>query len=246
MGIDLLAFGAHPDDVELGCGGTLIAAARRGRSTGVVTLTRGESGTRGSVEERAAEFEASCAVMGCAHRQMLDLPDGGLTVDEPSRRTVVRVLRALRPRVVLLPHWEDRHPDHGNASRIVQEAAFLAGLRRLDTGQEPHRPAELLYYMASWEFEPSFVIDVSAVMEEKMKAIRCYASQVWNGDGQDGTEGPGREEGTLISSRGYWELLMARAAHYGRLIGCGYGEPFKVRRLIEIKDPLEAFGGRTW
>lgn len=245
MGIDLLAFGAHPDDVELGCGGTLIAAARRGRSVGAVTLTRGESGTRGSVEERAAEFEAACTVMGCAHREMLGLPDGGLTADDPSRRAVVRVLRALRPRVVLLPYWEDRHPDHGNASRIVQEASFLSGLRRLETGQEPHRPAELLYYMAAWEFEPSFVVDVSPVMEEKKRAIRCYASQVWDG-GQDGGDGGAREEPTFISSRGFWELLMARAAHYGRLIGREYGEPFKVRRLIEIKDPLEAFGDRTY
>jgi len=240
MELDLLAFGAHPDDVELGCGGTLIASARRGRSVGVVTLTRGESGTRGSAEERAVEFDASCAVIGCSHRQMLDLPDGGLTVDDPSRRAVIRVLRALRPRIVLLPYWEDRHPDHGNASRIVEEACFLAGLRRLDTGQEPHRPAELLYYMASWEFEPGFVVDISAVMEEKKRAIRCYASQVWNGTGQP------HGEPTFIASRGFWELILARAAHYGRLIGREFGEPFKTRRLIEIRDPLEAFGDRTW
>lgn len=243
MGIDVLAFGAHPDDVELGCGGTLIESRKRGRSVGLVALTRGEAGTRGSAGERAAEFEAACAVLGCSHREMLDLPDGSLAVDDLSRRAVVRVLRALRPRIVLLPYWEDRHPDHGNASRIVQEAAFLAGLRRLETGQEPHRPAELLYYMASWEFEPSFVVDVSSSMEEKKAAIRCYASQVWTGPG---TEGAARGEGTFISSRGFWDLILARAAHYGRLIGREFGEPFRVRRLVEIRDPVEAFGDRVY
>jgi len=122
----------------------------------------------------------------------------------------------------------------------VAEAAFLAGLRRLDTGQDPHRPAELLYYMSSWEFEPSFVVDISSAMEEKKKAIRCYRSQVWSED--DAAAG----ERTFISSRAFWELILARAAHYGRLIGREYGEPYRVRRLIEIHDPLEAFGDRTY
>jgi LmbE family N-acetylglucosaminyl deacetylase len=142
--------------------------------------------------------------------------------------------------VVLAPYWEDRHPDHVAASRIVQEAVFLAGLARLDTGQEPHRPGEIVYYMAAWEFEPSFMVDISEHFAQKQAVLRCYAIQVYT---------PGRgtaEPGTLISSEHYWDLLAARAAHYGRLIGKAYGEPFRIRGLVEIPDLLAAFGGRTY
>ena len=167
MSLDILAFGAHPDDVELAASGTLIRAARGGASTGVITLTRGEMGTRGTVETRSTEFDAASSVMALSHHEMLCLPDGRLAADEPSRMAVVREIREHRPRVVLLPWPEDRHPDHGAASQIVKEAAFLAGLHRLDTSQEPYRPAELVYYMSSWEFEPSFVVDISDFIEEK-------------------------------------------------------------------------------
>ncbi len=240
MKIDLLAFGAHPDDAELGAAGTLIRAAGSGSRTGVVTLTRGEMGTRGDAASRAAEFDAAAAAMGLAHHAMLDLPDGGLACDAASREAVVRELRALRPSVVLAPYWEDRHPDHAAASRIVQEAVFLAGLARLDTGQEPHRPGEIAYYMAAWEFEPSFVTDISAQFAQKQAVLRCYASQVYDPDRR--SDGPD----TYISSEHYWELLIARAAHYGRLIGKAYGEPFRIRRLVEVSDLVAAFGGRTW
>jgi hypothetical protein len=178
--------------------------------------------------------------MGLAHHAMLGLPDGRLTCDAASREAVVRELRSLRPSVVLAPYWEDRHPDRIAASRIVQEGVFLAGLARLDTGQEPHRPGEIGYFMASWEFEPSFVVDISEHFAQKQAVLRCYASQVHN---------PGcgtAEPGTLISSEHYWERLTARAAHYGRLIGKGYGEPFRIRGLVEIPDLLAAFGGRTY
>jgi bacillithiol biosynthesis deacetylase BshB1 len=240
MTIDLLAFGAHPDDAELGAAGTLIRAARTGSRSGVITLTRGEMGTRGDTASRAAEFDAAAAAMGLAHHAMLELPDGRLECDAASRGAVVRELRSLRPSVVLAPYWEDRHPDHVAASRIVQEAVFLAGLARLDTGQKPHRPGEIVYYMASWEFEPSFVVDISEHFAQKQAVLRCYASQVHN---------PGRgtaEPATFISSEHYWELLAARAAHYGRLIGKEYGEPFRIRGLVEIPDLLAAFGGRTF
>ena len=151
INLDILAFGAHPDDVELGASGTLVRAARGGARTGVITLTRGEMGSRGTVETRAAESAAAAAVMGLSHHEMLSLPDGRLSPDDESRQLVVREIREHRPRIVLLPYWEDRHPDHPATSRIVQEAAFLSGLKKLDTGQEPHRPAELVYYMTSWE-----------------------------------------------------------------------------------------------
>jgi bacillithiol biosynthesis deacetylase BshB1 len=237
---DILAFGAHPDDVELAAGGALLKAGRTGSATGVITLTRGEMGTRGSLETRAAEFDAASRLMGLAHHEMLSLPDGRLAADEESRLTVVREIREHRPTILLLPYWEDRHPDHGAASRIVQEAAFLAGLPKLDTGQEPFRPAELVYYMSSWEFEPSFVVDISAQIEEKKRAIQAYGTQVYN------PSLAAREEQTFISSEHFWELLLARMAHYGRLIGASFAEPFRIRGLVEIADLVSAFGNRVY
>jgi bacillithiol biosynthesis deacetylase BshB1 len=237
---DILAFGAHPDDVELAAGGTLLKAARAGSATGVITLTRGETGTRGSLETRAAEFDAASRLMGLAHHEMLSLPDGRLTADEESRLAVVREIREHRPTILLLPYWEDRHPDHGAASRIVQEAAFLAGLPKLDTGQEPFRPAELVYYMSSWEFDPSFVVDISAHIEEKKSAIQAYGTQVFNPSLATG------EEQTFISSEHFWQLLLSRMAHYGRLIGASFAEPFRIRGLVEIADLVGAFGNRVY
>ena len=240
MKIDLLAFGPHPDDAEIGAGGTLIRAAGAGAKTAVVTLTRGEMGSRGGVAERAAEFDAAAAAMGLAYHAMLDLPDGRLASDDRSREAVVRVLRDLKPSVVLAPYWEDRHPDHPAASRIVQDAVFLAGLARFDTGQAPHRPGEIVYYMAAWEFEPSFVVDVSAQFERKLAALRCYGSQLHNPDRHSD------EPATFVSSGTYWDLLAARAAHFGRRIGAAYAEPFRIRGLVEVPDLVAAFGGRTY
>jgi bacillithiol biosynthesis deacetylase BshB1 len=240
MIVDILAFGAHPDDVELGASGTLIKAGREGASTGVITLTRGEAGTRGTLERRAAEFDAASAVMGLAHHEMLALPDGRLAVDDGSIEAVVRQIREHKPKIVLLPYWEDRHPDHGAASEIVRQAAFRAGLRRLETGQEPHRPAELVYYMSSWEFSPSFVIDVSDVIEEKRRAIQAYATQVYN------AEYSGDDPPTFIASEHFQELLFSRMAHYGHLIGKKYAEPFWVQGLVEVGNLLLTFGERTF
>ena len=240
MSLDILAFGAHPDDVELACAGTLIKAARRGLATGVISLTHGEMGSRGTLEARATEFDSASAAMGVHHHGMLSLPDGRLCSDEQSRAAVVREIREHRPRIVLLPWPEDRHPDHGAASRIVQDAAFLSGLPKLETAQEPYRPAELVYYMPSWEFEPSFVVDISECVEDKRRVLQAYRTQVYV-PGFTGTEPP-----TLISSEHFMELIFARMAHYGHLIGKKYAEPFRIRGLLEVKDLVEAFGDRTF
>ncbi len=240
MTVDILAFGAHADDVELAASGTLMRAAAGGARTAVITLTRGEMGTRGTVEGRAKEFEEASRKMGLTHHEMLDFPDGKLSSTEEAREAIVRQIREHRPRIVLLPYGEDRHPDHGATSRIVQDAAFLAGLRKLDTGQEPHRPAELVYYMCSWEFEPSFVVDVSDFIERKSEVLKAYSSQVYSPDQL------AQWEPTFISSEHFMKLLFARMAHYGRLIGKAYGEPFRIRGMIEINDLLAAFGGRTY
>jgi bacillithiol biosynthesis deacetylase BshB1 len=236
--VDILAFGAHPDDVELAAAGTLIRAGRQGASTGIITLTRGEMSTRGTLEERAAEFDAAGRIMGLAHHEMLSLPDGRLTPDDASKETILREIREHRPRIVLLPWGEDRHPDHPATSRIVQEAAFLAGLKKLDTGQEPHRPAALVFYMAAWEFEPSFVVDVSDVIEEKRRALEAYGTQLY----KPGAEGPP----TFISSELYMNLVFSRMAHYGSLIGKRYGEPFRFKGMLEVRNLLDAFGDRVF
>jgi bacillithiol biosynthesis deacetylase BshB1 len=238
--LDILAFGAHPDDVELAASGTLIRAARAGALTGVISLTRGETGTRGTPAARAAEFDAAALVMGLRHHEMLSLPDGRLRDDEESRQAVIREIREHRPRIVLLPYWEDRHPDHPAASRIVEAAAFFAGLAKRETGQAPHRPAALVYYMSTWEFEPSFVVDVSDVIEEKRRALEAYRTQVFQP-----AAGVTDEPPTFISSAHFRELLFSRMAHYGHLIGKKYGEPFKVRSTLEVTDLVQAFGSRT-
>jgi len=153
---------------------------------------------------------------------------------------VVREIREHRPRIVLLPWQEDRHPDHGATSRIVAEAGFLAGLRKIDTGQEPHRPAQLIFYMSSWEFEPSFIVDISDVIEEKRRAILAYGTQVF-------TPGaPLSEPPTFIASEHFQELLFARMAHYGHQVGKTYGEPFRITGSLEIRDLLGTFGDRTF
>jgi bacillithiol biosynthesis deacetylase BshB1 len=238
--LDILAFGAHPDDVELAAAGTLIKAAQHGLATGVVSLTQGEMGTRGTRETRAAEFEAASGVMGVRHHEMLSLPDGRLCPDDHARMSVVREIREHQPCIVLLPWTEDRHPDHGATSRIVQDAAFLSGLAKMDTGQPVHRPAQLVYYMSSWEFEPSFIVDISDHIEDKRRALQSYRTQVYN-PGFQGSDPP-----TFIASEHFMELLFARMAHYGHLIGKKYGEPFRIRGLLEVKDLIESFGERTF
>jgi len=238
--VDILAIGAHPDDVELGASGTLIRAARSGARTAVISLTRGEMGTRGTPETRAAEFAAASRIMGCVHSEMLSLPDGRLRADEEAREAVIREIREHRPRIILAPYWDDRHPDHPAASRIVEEASFLAGLARRETGQAPHRPAQVIYYMSTWEFEPSFIVDVSAVIEDKRRVLEAYRTQVYS-PGFSGNEPP-----TFISSEHFMELLFSRMSHYGHLVGKKYGEPFRIRGYLEVPDLLSAFGGRSY
>ena len=208
MTVDILAFGAHPDDVELAAGGMLIRAARAGSKTGVITLTRGEMGTRGTLAMRAAEFDAASAVMGVSHHEMLALPDSRSTVDEASLEAIIREIREHRPRIVLLPYWEDRHPDHPAASRIIEEASFLAGLKKRETGQEPHRPSQLVYYMSTWEFDPSFIVDVSEVIDEKRRTLQAYETQLFK-PGAAGAATTAKEPPTFIASEEFHELLFA-------------------------------------
>lgn len=237
MKLDVIAFGAHPDDVEIGCGGTITKLGAMGYRTGVVALTRGEMGTRGSAEIRASEFAAAARVMGVSVHKALDMPDGRVELTWENKVKVIREIRAYQPRIVLAPYWVARHPDHEVASRIVREASYLAGLKKLDTGQEAHRPFRVLFYQSRFEFSPSFVVDISSCHETKLQAIRSYGSQ-FNGPAKPDH---GTDE-TLISRPDFIKRIETRDRHYGTSVGVEFGEPFLVREALRIDDPVDFFG----
>jgi bacillithiol biosynthesis deacetylase BshB1 len=227
---DMLAFAAHPDDAEIGCGGTLLRLADAGRRVVIADLTRGELGTRGSAEIRAQEAEHSSRILGLAGRDNLGLPDGEVRPTPEAKRAVAVAIRRWRPSAVLVPYWEDRHPDHANASRVVYEGTFLAGLSRFETGQPPHRPTRLFYYMGWTEFEPTFIVDVTEQVERKMEAIYAFSTQFR----PDASADP---ETVLTSPTTDW-LIRSRMAHYGAMIRRTYGEGFLIRGRLRVDDPL--------
>lgn len=237
MELDVLAFGAHADDVELACGGTLARLAALGHTTGVTVLTRGEMGTRGNAAIRAKEFSAAARVLGLAVHSMLDIPDGRVEVTWANKLKVIRELRARRPKIVFAPHWVARHPDHEQTSHLVRQASYLAGLVKVETGQPPFRPLRVLYYPSGFEFSPSFIVDVSGSHEQKMRAIRAYRSQF-----SSRTRGAAENDGTLIGRPDFLESVETRDKHFGGYIGVKYGEPFLVREAIKIEDPVTLFG----
>lgn len=227
--IDVLAIMAHPDDVELTCGGTLLAAAAAGRRTGIVDLTAGETGSRGTVEIRAAEAQRAAAVLGVSVRENLHLPDAHLVNSIEAREVVVRAIRRHRPQVVITHARHGRHPDHIAASQLVRDACFLAGLKNVVKDLPPHRPRKVAHVMTYREdaIAPSFVVDISAVFEKKLEAIACYVSQ-FDGLTQAGEVYPNGEP--------LAEIIRHQAAHYGSLIRCQYGEPFHTTETIRVTD----------
>ncbi len=231
MPVDLLAIAAHRDDVELTCAGTLIRAADQGYRTAILDLTAGETGTRGSAEIRAREAAAAAAVMGVAERRNAGLPDAGLANTDQTRRVVVEHLRALAPRVVILPYPVGRHPDHRVASELGRDACYLAGLGRYDAPGDPHRPFKVLYALAYREdpVKPTFVVDISDQFERKMQAIRCYASQF------DGALNAGE---IFPTGQDLYGLIAVQSAHYGSLIRTRYGEPFHTEETMAVEDVL--------
>ena len=230
--VDAMAFGAHPDDVELGCGGTLIKLAESGFSTVVVDMVRGELATRGTAETRREEAAAAAKILRTAARENLELDDGHIRADKEGKRRVVEVIRRYRPRLLLVPYYQDRHPDHYHASELVYEGAFLAGLTRYDTGQEHYRPAKVAYYMGWYEFEPTFVVDITAQFERKMEAVYAYSTQFKPDD-------PAYEQ-TRLTSPQHHKMLVHRMGYYGSLIGKDYGEGFLIRGKMEVDHPLGA------
>jgi bacillithiol biosynthesis deacetylase BshB1 len=233
--VEILAVGAHPDDVELGCGGTLALLSRRGRSVGILDLTRGEAGTRGTPQTRAAEAAESARILGARFRDGLDLGDGNLRTDRAAELEVVDVIRRRRPRLVFAPLAVDRHPDHVRAGRLVTDAAFYAGLRALETGRAPHRPQQVVYYPSTFLAEPTFLVDVTEALETKLAAVRAFRSQFF--------DPASTEPATFISSPEFLEGVTARARSFGRLANVGAAEGFVSPRPPRLADPLAAFDG---
>lgn len=227
MSLDVLAIAAHPDDVEQTCGGALIKMAEMGYRTGVLDLTAGDMGTRGTPEQRIAESETAGKHMQLKWRGNLHMPDARLENNIMARMTLAAKIRELKPRVVILPYWQARHPDHYRAAELGFEACFLSGLKKLDEYSEPHRPFKILYSSVYADVKPSFIVDISAQFERRMTALLSYTSQY----------GEMIEGGTLFPNEiEIRERLGAVARFYGNLIGVKYGEPFVVKEAIQIDD----------
>jgi bacillithiol biosynthesis deacetylase BshB1 len=233
MQLDIIAFGAHPDDVELFAGGTLAKMASQGYRTGIVDMSRGELGTRGTPEERAREAKEAATVLRLAVRENLRLPDGEISVDSKARLRVIKVLRKYRPSLILLHHWEDKHPDHVNTSILVSQAAHHSGLARIKTGQERFRPNRILYFKLPPQWTPSFIVDVSEFATQRRTAIEAYRSQLF--------DPASREPVTELSRPGFLLDIENIHRYYGTLIGRAEGEGFYTRGPLEVADPVDFF-----
>ncbi len=233
MQLDSVAFGAHPDDIELFCGGTLIKLGSQGHKIGVISLTQGELGTRGSAEIRSQEFQEAATLLKLSTHKILDIPDGDVAVNWENKLKIIREIRTYQPAVVFAPYWKDRHPDHENTSNLVREAAFLSGLKKIETDQQAHRHYKVIYYPCWFEFKPSFVVDITECHDQKLKAIQAYRSQFDHPDKRQF----GDEE-TPISRPEFLEKITTRDRYYGSSIGTTFGEPFLIREPLRLDDPM--------
>lgn len=228
--LDILAFGAHPDDVELGCGATIAKHVAAGKIVGIVDLTRGELGTRGSAELRDKEAAKSAEILGVELRENMNFKDGFFANDEAHQLELVKIIREYQPEIVLCNAVSDRHPDHPKGSELVSTACFLAGLRKIETGQKAWRPRMVYHYIQFNNIAPNFVVDVSDYMEQKIDAVKAFSSQFYDPNSD--------EPETIISSQGFLDSVRYRAADLGRLSGVGYAEGFTVEKLAVI-DSLD-------
>ena len=225
--IDILAIAAHRDDVEQTCGGTLLVQQSLGWSTGIVDLTQGEAGTRGSAAERAAEATEAARILRVAHREALDLPDGNIQNTYENRLKLAAALRRLRPRVVILPYWQGRHPDHYTTATLGYEACFIAGLSKLDLPDPPHRPYKILYASLYADVRPTFVVDITEHIETRLESLLAYRSQY----GQQTTGSK-----LFVPEEDIRERMFATARHYGLLAGVRYAEPFVQKEVALTHD----------
>lgn len=233
MKLDILAFGAHPDDVELGCGGTIAMQIAKGSKVGIVDLTMGQLGTRGTAELRLQEAEASAKLLGVAVRENLEMEDGFFVNDKTHQEKVIQVLRKYRPRVVLANAVSDRHPDHGKGADLLHDACFYSGLRKIETeldgvSQDAWRPELVLHYNQDYYHDPSVVVDITDYFEKKLEAIRCFSSQFYDPNSD--------EPETPISGPEFMDLVRMKAMAAGRLIGKTYGEAYVSKRPVGVSD----------
>lgn len=241
--VDVLAIAAHPDDVELGAGGTLLKLKAQGYRTGIADLTRGELGTRGTAETRTQEATEAARVLGLDVRVNLDLPDGFFQNIPEHQLVVIRAIRAMQPSIVITNAWEDRHPDHGKGAALVRDACFLAGLRRIETewngeAQAVHRPKRILHLIQDRFLEPTLIVDVSEFWETKMQAVLAYGTQFHNPNRPTNEEEPE----THISTADFLHFLDSRGREFGHQIGARYGEGFQTLLPLPVDDVVVELG----
>jgi len=233
MKLDILVFGAHPDDVELGCGGTVIKEVKAGKKVGIIDLTRGELGTRGTAEIRTAETKKATEIMGVAVRENMNFKDGFFKDDEAHKLAIIEKIRKYQPEIVITNAVSDRHPDHGRGSEISVDACFLSGLEKIETNQKVWRPRAIYHYIQFNNLTPDVVVDISEEMGEKLNAVKAYSTQFFNPESN--------ESETIISSMGFLDSVTYRAKDFGRQANCEYAEGFlahqipKVDYLLDIK-----------
>ncbi len=234
--VDVIFFSAHPDDTELSCGGTVVKCVKDGLRIGLVDLTSGEMGTRGTPQTRRREAHNAGKALGATFRQQLDFGDGSLRTGREEELQVIEIIRRRRPKIVIAPYPDERHPDHARTGRLLTDAWFYSGLRALDTGIEAHRPQSVLYYLQNYMFPPSFVVDVTPHWKAKMRAVAAYKSQFH--------DPKSKEPGTFISDPKFLEMIEARGKHFGALIGANYGEAFVTKQPPRVDDLIAAYSGR--
>ncbi len=233
MKLDVLAIGAHPDDIELACGGTVARMVKSGHHVGIVDLTRGELGTRGSREIREQEAADAARVLGIDVRINLDIPDGNVEITRDNVVKLISVIRMYKPDLLLIPHWLERHPDHEHAHTLAKEAWYYSGLVKIETRaegaiQEPHRPKKYDHFMQKYDFAPSFIVDISDSIDVRMEAVRCFRSQFFDPNS--------KERETLLSRPDFLEFIETRLRYFGSVIGTRYGEPFFSVDPVGIGD----------
>lgn len=227
--VDVLAIGAHPDDVEINAGGFVSLLVKQGKKVGLLDLTRGEMGTRGTAKQRQEEALKAAHILGASFRANLGLPDSKLFNTVEYREAVARAIRQSKARFVLVSHFSAKHPDHGKAGELVHGAAWIAGLHNYDLDVEAHRPSRVFYYPSRYEFEPKFVVDVSDVWDQKKEACMAFESQFY--------QKSSKEPETEISHRSFFDKIEARARNYGRHIGAEFGEPYYMMEQTSLDDP---------
>ncbi|MGM0365093.1 MAG: bacillithiol biosynthesis deacetylase BshB1 [Actinomycetota bacterium] len=233
MDIDIIAFGAHPDDAEMGCGGLLLKLKDKGYKTGIIDLTLGELSTNGNLKVRAEETRKATQILRLDLRDNLKLEDSNIVNDLQSRKKVIKAIRKYRPRMAIIPYHTDRHPDHENSYKLLKDSLFASGLEKLKTGQKKHRPQVVASYMMHHEFTPAFIVDISDYFEQKMKAVTSYQSQIHSRFKKNSQ--------TRLSSKYFMDLITTRDKCHGLKIMAEYGEPYFAEHNIKVDDPLEFF-----